>query len=257
MMIFAQDHTIAGKVVNGRGEGIEYVCIGIPKDTVYTVSDTEGNFRLNVPEGKTEDIVFRHVSYETFSLPADYCYKITDSLTVTLIDNVLPEVVVLPGKGKPVTVLGKGVRWAGCWFGLANKFGGLKDEEWGSIEKIRKPTRIDRAELFSRLFDAQKAVLSFVIYQVDDKETTFTPVQHVPVYQTIFDSDGQKNLVFEESETLILEPGKYYFAVKFVEFVGEGSLDCQAYFKGAYDKRDSLKVPLSLGLKVTGYEYDR
>ena len=31
-------------------------------------------------------------------------------------------------------------------FGLGNGLGNLKDEEWGSFERIRKPTRIDRAE---------------------------------------------------------------------------------------------------------------
>ena len=161
-----------------------------------------------------------------------------------------------PDAGKTVTVLGKGVRWAGCSFGLCNDWGGLKDDEWGSHEKIRKPTRIDRAEIIAELSDAQKAVISFVIYQVDGKDN-YIPMQHVPVYQTILDSDGKKNLVFEEPETLILEPGQYYFAIRFVEFVGKGSFNCLGYFKNAYDRNDNFKMPLSIGLKVTGTEYGR
>lgn len=77
------------------------------------------------------------------------------------------------------------------------------------------------------------------------------------VYQTILDSDGKKNLVFEEPETLILEPGQYYFAIRFVEFVGKGSFNCLGYFKNAYDRNDDFKMPLSIGLKVTGTEYGR
>lgn len=256
-VVSAQDKVVTGRVVNERGDGIEYVSIGIPKDTVFTVSDTQGYFRLLIPDGKTEDIVFKHVSYETFSVSPEYCYSADDDMIVTLADNVLPEAVVFPDAGKTVTVLGKGVRWAGCWFGLSNKWGGIKDEEWGSIERIRKPTRIDRAEIEARLSEAQKAVLSFVIYKVDREDSEFIPMQHIPVYQTILDSDGRKNMVFEEPETLILEPGKYYFAIRFVEFIGNGSLECQGYFKSAYERSDELKVPLSLGLKVIGTEYNR
>lgn len=255
-VVSAQDKVVTGRVVNERGNGIEYVSIGIPKDTVFTVSDTQGYFRLLIPDGKTEDVVFKHVSYEAFSISPEYCYSVDDDMIVTLADNVLPEAVVFPDAGKTVTVLGKGVRWAGASFGLCNDWGGLKDDEWGSLEKIRKPTRIDKAEIIAELSDAQKAVISFVIYQVDGKDN-YIPVQHVPVYQTILDSDGKKNLVFEEPETLILEPGQYYFAIRFVEFVGKGSFNCLGYFKNAYDRNDDFKMPLSIGLKVTGTEYGR
>lgn len=250
---FAQDKIVTGRVINERGDGIEYVSIGIPKDTVFTVSDTLGYFRLPLPAGKTEDVVFKHVSYETFSVSSEYCYNANDDMVVTLVDNVLPEAVVFPDVGKSVTVLGKGVRWAGCSFGLEN----IKDEEWGSFERIRKPTRIDRAEIEARLSDAQKAVLSFVIYKVDNKESEFIPMQHIPVYQTIYDTDGKKNLAFYEAETLILEPGRYYFAIRFVEFIGKGTLDCQGYFRSAYERSNDLKMPLSLGLKVIGTEYSK
>ena len=100
-------------VVNARYATTMYVSIGIPKDTVFTVSDTQGYFRLLIPSGKTEDVVFKHVSYETFSISPEYCYSVDDDMIVTLADNVLPEAVVFPDAGKTVTVLGKGVRWAG------------------------------------------------------------------------------------------------------------------------------------------------
>ena len=40
-LVSAQDIVVTGRVVNERGDGIEYVSIGIPKDTVFTVSDTQ------------------------------------------------------------------------------------------------------------------------------------------------------------------------------------------------------------------------
>lgn len=248
-------HTISGRVVNEHGQGIEYVNIGIPKDTVFTVSDINGYFSLDIPEGKTEDIRFFHVSYESVSLAPEHYYSTEGSLTVSMVYNAIPEVVVLPRKEKSTTILGKGVRWAGASFGLSNCYGGIKDDEWGSLVTIRKPTRVDRAELEAKLSEAEIAVLSFVIYKVDKNDKTYTPVQHMPVYQSVLPEAGWKNLVFEEPEVLILDPGKYYFAVRFVEFIGKGSLDCRGYFKNAYDREDDFKMPLSIGLKVIGVEY--
>ena len=222
-------HTIFGRVVNEKGEGIEYVSIGIPKDSVFTVSDIDGFFSLRIPEGKSEDIRFFHVSYETVSLPPGRYYSAKDSLFISMVYNALPEVVVVPRKEKSTTILGKGVRWAGASFGLSNSYGGIKDEEWGSLVSIRKPTRVDKAELEAKLDEADRAVLTI--------------------------DDGWKKLVFNEPETLILEPGKYYFAVRFVEFVGKGALVCKGYFNNAYDRGDDFKMPLSLGLRVIGTEY--
>lgn len=250
------DHMIFGRVVNEQGQGIEYVNIGIPKDTVFTVSDINGYFSLNVPEGKTQNIRFFHVSYESVSMAPDLYYSTEDCLIVHMVYNALPEVVVMPRKEKSTTILGKGVRWAGASFGLCNDFDGdIKDDEWGSLVSIRKPTRVYKAELEAKLEEAEKAVLSFVKYKVDKNDRAYTPVQHIPVYQTLTLEDSWKNLIFEEPEILVLEPGKYYCAVRFVEFVGKGSLVCKGYFKNAYDRADDFKMPLSIGLRVTGTEY--
>lgn len=37
----------------------------------------------------------------------------------------------------------------------------------------------------------------------------------------------------ELPEVLLLNPGTYYFAIRFVEFEGDGALICKGYFKGA------------------------
>lgn len=255
---FAQESRIlSGRVVNEKGQGVEYVSIGIPKDTVYTVSDTAGYFSIRIPEGKDKAILFKHVSYELFELKPEFYYSANGNMTVTLINSALPEAIVTPRKEKAVTILGKGVRWAGCSFGLSNSLGSLKDQEWGSMVTIKKTTRVDKAEIEATLRDAEKAVLSFVVYRIDGRKEDFINVQHTPVYQSITVEEGCKNLIFEEPETIILDPGRYYFAIRFVEFDGRGSLDCKGYFKSAYDRNDNLTVPISLGLKVYGTEYDR
>lgn len=247
--------TIYGRVVDEKGEGIEYVYVGIPRDTIMTVSDRSGRFSLTVPDNWDKEIQFNHVSYETFSIGPKVYEGLTDSLKVTLISKELPEIVVLPGEWKEKTILGRGTRWAGCVFGMSNKWGGILNNEWGSKVRVNKKTRIDRAELEADLFDARRAVLSFVVYRVEKDSLTFTPVQYTPVYQEITEEEGWKNMVFQLPVPIVLDPGTYFLGVRFVEFEGEGSLDCKGYFKNAYWQDIGKTIPISLGLKVTGAEF--
>ena len=41
-------NTVKGHVVNERGEGVEYVSIGIEEDSVGVISDAQGHFTLTI-----------------------------------------------------------------------------------------------------------------------------------------------------------------------------------------------------------------
>ena len=41
-------NTVKGHVVNERGEGVEYVSIGIGEDSVGVISDAQGHFTLTI-----------------------------------------------------------------------------------------------------------------------------------------------------------------------------------------------------------------
>lgn len=250
-----ESRKLCGHVVNENGAGIEYVHIRIPGDTIFTISDVNGYFTLDVPYGKSEDILFSHVSYEAAYLSPEQYYSINDSITVPMTSRTLPDVIVKPFREKAVTILGKGMKIASSSFSTTNSSGGISQQEWGSIVTVRRLTRVDRAELEAKLLgDVDRIVLSFVIYRTDREEKEFTPVQYKPVYQTLTREEGMKNMVFEESETLILDPGKYYFAIKFVEFDGAGTMQCNLYFKKSYDRLEDMNLPVSLGLQVLGTE---
>lgn len=251
-----EKQSISGRITDENGNGIEYVYVCSPGDTIFTISDAEGYYSFILPAKETREIVFSHIACEPFSLyPSDI--RTAKNLDVTLRYNELPAAVVVPGKGRDVTVLGKGVRWAGCSFGLSNSLGGIINEEWGSKVNIRKPTRITKAEIECFLEKADRAVLSFIILKIERDSTTYHSVQHIPVYQSIEKGEKMKNLVFEEPEVLLLEPGSYYLAIRFVEFEGDGSLMCKGYFKNAYERSGNIKAPLSIGLKVSGIEYKK
>ena len=61
---------VKGHVVNERGETVEYVSIGFEEDNVEdqsssvgTISDAKGNFELEIPANRKNDLVFTHVSF--------------------------------------------------------------------------------------------------------------------------------------------------------------------------------------------------
>lgn len=62
---FGQENiTVKGRVVNQKGESVEYVQIGIPKFQTGIISTADGHFEINVP---ADTLRFFHVSYQTSS----------------------------------------------------------------------------------------------------------------------------------------------------------------------------------------------
>ena len=90
---------VKGCIVNERGETVEYVSIGFAEGesqslSVGTISDAKGNFELEIPANRKNDLVFTHVSFQKTIVPYE-TYTNGQQLTVTMKDKVveLAEVV--------------------------------------------------------------------------------------------------------------------------------------------------------------------
>ena len=79
---------VTGHVINERGDGVEYVSIGIEEDSVGVISDAKGNFELTIPAGRKKELSFSHVSYLTTEIPYQE-YASGKELTVVLKDKVV------------------------------------------------------------------------------------------------------------------------------------------------------------------------
>ncbi len=79
-------------------------------DSIYPVSDKEGNFSLVVPDGMKQELVISHISYQTSKMPYDVYSKKT-SLQLTLKEKTcdLSDAAAVSGV-KQVRHSGKGVR---------------------------------------------------------------------------------------------------------------------------------------------------
>lgn len=63
----AANRTIKGHIVDESGRNVEFA--SIHADSIYAVSDKDGNFSLVVPDGMKKEIVISHISYQMCRIP--------------------------------------------------------------------------------------------------------------------------------------------------------------------------------------------
>ena len=61
--------TLKGSIINERGEKVEYVSVGLEEDSIGTISDANGNFTIEIPANRKNDLVFTHVSFQKAIVP--------------------------------------------------------------------------------------------------------------------------------------------------------------------------------------------
>lgn len=63
IFLYSQNRDISGKITDSSGEGIPSATITLKGTTNGTISDTDGNYRINVPEGKAATLVFSFIGF--------------------------------------------------------------------------------------------------------------------------------------------------------------------------------------------------
>ena len=253
--------SIKGHIVNERGNGVEYVSIGIEEDdgenqssSVGVISDAQGNFTLTIPAGRKDELTFTHVSYQTATVPYT-TYVNGDELTVTLKDKIIELAEVVVGKkNKSHTLSGK------SWIrtSTAGFEGNCKGEiEWGPIFKNRKDYLLTDIMVAIDKCEYEECLLSFNCYEVQDKQ--FTNVLNKPIYQRVTPADNGKQLSVSPAESVVLKgKKKYCVTISIVDITGKGRLAFPANFKSSYVrhkvKGKMKKFPGCPMIIVKGYE---
>ena len=244
---------VKGHVVNERGETVEYVSIGFEEDSVGTISDAKGNFELEIPNNRKNDLVFTHVSFQKTIVPYE-TYADGHELTVTLKDKVVELAEVVVGrKGKPHTLSGK------SWIrtSTAGFRGNCKgDIEWGPIFKNRKDYLLTDIMVSIDKCEYEECLLSFNCYEVMDKK--FVNVMNKPIYKRVTPADNGKQLYVSPAESVVLKgKKKYCVTISVVDMKGNGSLSFPANFKSSYArhkvKGKMKKIPGCPMIIVKGY----
>ena len=248
--------TVKGRVVNERGDGVEYVSIGIEEDSVGVISDAQGHFTLTIPAGRKELLTFTHVSYQTATIPYT-TYADGYELTVTLKDKVIELAEVVVGKkNKPHMLSGK------SWIrmGTAGFEGDCKGEiEWGPIFKNRKDYLLTDIMVAIDKCEYEECLLSFNCYEVRDKK--FVNVLNKPIYLRVTPADNGKQLSVTPAESVVLKgKKKYCVTISVVDIKGKGRLSFPANFKSSYArhkvKGKMKKIPGCPVIIVKGHEVE-
>ena len=244
---------VRGKVSNSYGQGIEYVSIRV--DSLYAVSDAEGNFELEVPKGHTDQMVVHHISYRTKQIPFE-SYK-TGQLDIQLEEDVyeLSDVVISNKKLKEKAVSHKGVKMPGDVSFRNTKYANY---DIGPIIKNKRDYLIKSFNFKVEECTYTRCVLRIIVYEVKGKQ--FVPVQHKPIYLNFSDKQQFTEQTVDVKEEIILKKGHtYYIGVAVVDSNGKGIINFPAYLRSGYirnlNTKKTKKLPATLGISMKGLRW--
>ena len=271
--VYAQEgFPVRGRIVNGQGEPVEYVQVGIPKLQIGTISTADGHFEITVPGDTLE---FFHVSYQTGS------HVVTgpaDDLTLVLHENELSPAVFIGGNTREKYLLRPGTRIAGNGGVLVfePKTGQTKGVEIGSVAKTGKPFLVKDIQFGIWQNSIPDCVVSVNIYRIEGKNREFVNMLQRPIYVNVAESEKPQEFHIWPEETILLEPGRYFVSFQIVDCNEQAleeylqtpeserdwsrmRLTTILYLKGSYTRKAALgemeHIPVNIGMVVKGLEY--
>ena len=271
--LFAQERvTVKGRIVNEKGEAVEYVQLGVPRHQIGTISSVDGRFEISVPR---DTLVFFHVSYQEAAYPVA---GPADDVLIVLREQELPPAVAIGGKTKEKILFNPGIKVnekiGGADFYRAGSSG--KGPELGCIARAKKPFLIRDIRFTIMDNYIPGCVASINIYRIEGEPETFVNVLHKPIYVNIVESDTRRDYNIQPEETILLEPGRYFIALQIVATDDEAvrkimetpeserhrramHMSTPLYFKSSYERYSALgemvKIPVNIGVSVRGLEY--
>jgi hypothetical protein len=275
VMLFAQDRvTVKGRIVDEKGDAVEYVQLGVPKLQIGTVSTADGRFEIEMP---CDTLEFFHVSYQPAAYPVTGA---ADDVVIVLHEQELPPAVLIGGDTKEKYLLRPGTKVLGnkgiISFSLQN--GRSEGRELGSVAQVRKPFLVQDILLSVHSNHIPGCVASVNIYRIEGKNESFVNVLRKPIYFEVAVSDDPQPFDIQPEETLLLEPGKYFIAFQIVGYdeqalaafldkpeedrkFWEMSMDFIIHFKSSYVREVALgemkSLPVNIGIAVKGLEYQQ
>ena len=272
-LLSAQERfTVRGRIVNGRGEAVGYVQVGLPERQAGTIATADGRFEIEVP---CDTLQFFHVSYQPAFLPVTGA---ADNVVVVLHEQELPPAVSIGGDTREKYLLrpGKSVLKNMGVISTAIRSEHPSGRELGSVALARKPFLVKDILLTVRSNHIPGCMASINVYRIEGKKESFVNVLRRPIYFGIAVSDKAQSLDIRPEESLLLEPGRYFIAFQIVGCDGQAlqaflakpeeerkswemTMDFNVFLKSSYLREAALgemeHVPVNIGIAVKGLEY--
>lgn len=261
---------ITGRIVNEKGDAIEYVQVGVPKLGIGTISSVDGRFEINVPADTLE---FHHVSYQTGFHPVT---GPDNDAVIVLKESELPPAVFIGGDTKEKYLLHAGTRIPGGTGDFNCTSGVFEGMEMGSVVNVRKPFMIKDILFSIRKNYIPGCVASINIFRIQGEPEEFINILRKPIYVNVALSDEKQDFDIQPEEMIMLDPGRYFISFELVdsdedsfrEFLETPETDRDPsamhlytflYLKSSYHRflvlGKLVSMPVNIGISVKGLEY--
>ena len=272
-LLSAQERVnVKGRIINERGEAVEYVQVGVPKHEIGTISTVDGRFEIDVP---CDTLEFFHVSYQ----PAFYPVTGPDEdVVIVLYEQELQPAVFIGGNNKEKYLMRPG---SSVLKNMGVVTTALHSEhplgrELGSVAQAKKPFLVKDILLSVRSNHIPGCIASINIYRIEGKNESFVNVLNKPIYFDVAVSTSRQDFDIQPEETILLEPGKYFISFQIVGYdeqalqaflskpeeerkFWEMSMDFNVFLKSSYIREAALgkmdHFPVNIGVAVKGLEY--
>ena len=272
-LLAAQEHvTVKGRIINERGDAVEYVQLGVPKLQIGTISAADGRFEIDMP---CDTLEFFHASFQRATYPVT---GPADDVVIVLHEQELPPAIFIGGDTKEKYLLkpGTGLLKSVGIITTSMRSGHPSGREIGSVAQTKKPFLVKNILLTVRSNHIPGCVASINIYRIEGKKESFVNVLHKPIYFDVAVSNDPQDYDIRPEETLLLEPGKYFIAFQIVGCNNEAlqaflaktqeeqefwemSIDFNIYLKSSYVREVAMgemeHLPVNIGVAVKGLEY--
>ena len=271
--VFAQGRVpVKGRIIDEKGEAVEYVQVGLPKLQIGTISTANGRFEIEVPR---DTLVFFHVSYQAAAYPVT---GPAEDILIVLREQELPPAIAIGGDTKEKYLLRPG---SGILKNMGIISTSIRSEhpmghELGAVAQAKKPFLVKDILFTVHSNHIPDCVASINIYRIEGKKESFVNVLHKPLYFTVTVSDKPQDFDIQPDEALLLEPGKYFIAFQVVDCNEEAlqaylakpeqdrafwemTMDFNIFLKSSYIREVALggiePLPVNIGIAVKGLEY--
>jgi hypothetical protein len=243
---------VTGRVLSQDGRPVEFVSIKV--DSLFFLSDLNGNFDFTVPHGHNSDMFFSHISYHSIKVP--YSSYEMEPLTIHLTEKVqeLGAVTISGLKGSEKKIAAKGMKMPGDV-----SFRNIKNTifETGPVISKSHDYQVRNLEFKMDKCTYTTCTVRIIIYDVTDGR--FTPILHEPLYVNFSNKSQNVDYVAKLKEDVKLQKRhKYYVGLAVVSTNGIGEIHFPAYIHKGYVRNlgtnKTRKFPATMGISLRGVE---
>ncbi len=273
-LLAAQEHvTVKGRIINERGDAVEYVQLGVPKLQIGTISAADGRFEIDMP---CDTLEFFHASFQRATYPVT---GPADDVVIVLHEQELPPAVSIGGNTKEKYLMRPGTNVLKN-MGVISTV--LRSEhpsgrEIGSVAQTKKPFLVQDILFSVHSNHIPGCVASVNIYRIEGNKEDFVNVLHKPIYFDVAVSNDPQSFDIQPEDTILLDPGRYFISFQIVgydeqafkEYLSkpeedrkfwEMTMDFRIYLKSSYLREVALgkmdHLPINIGIAVKGLEFE-